>query len=188
MSNRKRLVIYIVVILLLSLVIVSCVAGSPGTSSEATPGGLTPTNGGSIGTRTKTSGCVSQDALPDPDCTPGAIFPDATKDKICVPGYSSGVRNVPESEKNEAYNEYGIKTHTTGQYEVDHLISLELGGSNDIANLWPEPAEPRPGFHEKDKVENYLHKQVCDGALSLQDAQYQIAHDWMAVYQNMPSK
>jgi hypothetical protein len=188
MSNRKRPVIYIVFILLLSLVIVSCVASSPGTSSEATPGGLTPTSGGSIGTRTKTSGCMSQNALPDPGCTPGAIFPDATKDKICVPGYSSGVRNVPESEKNEAYAEYGIKTHTTGQYEVDHLISLELGGSNDIANLWPEPAEPRPGFHEKDKVENYLHKQVCDGVLSLQDAQYQIAHDWMAVYQNMPSK
>ena len=188
MSTRKRSVIYVVIILILPLVIVSCLAGSSSTSSGATPGGLTPTEGGSIGTRTKTSGCVAQDALPDPDCTPGAIFPDATKDKICVPGYSSGVRNVPQSEKNKAYAEYGIKTHTTGQYEVDHLISLELGGSNDIANLWPEAAEPRPGFHEKDKVENYLHKQVCDGVMSLQDAQYQIAHDWMTAYQDMPSK
>jgi hypothetical protein len=186
MSNRIRSAIYLFIVLLLSLVVVSCVPVSSSTP-EGFPSGTTPSTGGSIGTRTKTSGCVAQNALPDPDCTPGAIFPDATKDKICVPGYSSEVRNVPESEKNQAYTEYGIKTHTTGQYEVDHLISLELGGSNDIANLWPEAAEPRPGFHEKDKVENYLHKQVCDGVMSLQDAQYQIAHDWMAAYQNMPS-
>jgi hypothetical protein len=131
---------------------------------------------------------VSQNALPDPDCTPGAIFPDATKDQICVPGYSSAVRNVPDSEKNQVYAEYGIQSHKAGEYEVDHLISLELGGSNDIANLWPEPAEPRPGFHEKDQVENYLHKQVCDGVLSLADAQVQIANDWMTVYQNLPNK
>jgi hypothetical protein len=188
MSNRKRSIIYLIIVLLLSLVVVSCTTNPSSTASGASTTEPTPTNGGSIGTRTKTSGCVAQNALPDPDCTPGAIFPDATKDKICVAGYSSGVRNVPESEKKQVYAEYGIKTHTTGEYEVDHLISLELGGSNDIANLWPEAAEPRPGFHEKDKVENYLHKQVCDGVMPLQDAQYQIAHDWMAVYQNMPGK
>ncbi len=138
-----------------------------------------------LGQRTKTSGCVSQNALADPDCTPGAIFPDATAAQICVPGYSSKVRNVPDSVKNQAYAEYGIASHQPGEYEVDHLISLELGGSNDISNLWPEPASPVPGFHEKDKVENYLHDQVCSGAISLQDAQSIIAHDWLSVYQSM---
>jgi hypothetical protein len=147
---------------------------------------VTPGSNTSIGQRTKTADCVSTDARPDSACTPGAIFPDATKDQICTPGYSSQVRNVPDSVKNQAYAEYGIVSHTTGQYEVDHLISLELGGSNDIANLWPEPAEPRPGFHEKDKVENYLHDQVCKGSLSLQDAQYKIANDWFTVYQSLP--
>jgi hypothetical protein len=111
-----------------------------------------------------------------------------TVSQICQPGYSSQVRNVPDSEKNQVYAEYGVKSHTTGQYEVDHLVSLELGGSNDISNLWPEPAEPRPGFHEKDKVENYLHNQVCSGAISLQQAQIEIATNWMTVYQQMPSK
>jgi hypothetical protein len=147
---------------------------------------VTPGSNNSIGQRTKTADCVSTNALPDSACTPGAIFPDATKEQICTPGYSSQVRNVPDSVKNQAYDEYGIVTHTTGQYEVDHLISLELGGSNDIANLWPEPAEPRPGFHEKDKVENYLHDQVCNGSISLQDAQYKIANDWFTVYQSIP--
>src|ERR1019366_5961663 len=54
----------------------------------------------------------------------------------------------------------------TGAVEGDHLVPLELGGDNVIANLWPEPAEPHPGFHEKDRVENYLHRQVCSGAMS----------------------
>ena len=56
---------------------------------------------------------------------------------------------------------------------------MELGGSNDIANLFPEAAEQRPGFHEKDKVENYLHAQVCSGKMSLNDAQVKIANDWL---------
>lgn len=42
------------------------------------------------------------------------------------------------------------------------------GGSNNIANLWPEAASPKPGFHEKDQVENYLHDQVCSGAISFE--------------------
>jgi hypothetical protein len=96
------------------------------------------------------------------------------------------VRNVPDSEKNQDYAEYGITSHATGQYEVDHLVSLELGGSNDIANLWPELANPTPGFHQKDQVENYLHDQVCSGAISLNDAQVEIATDWLSVYQRMP--
>lgn len=180
MNSRKAPGMHLAIIFLIPLLLTSCITISTTGSS--------PAAGGTIGTRTKISGCVSQNALPDPACTPGAILADATKEKICVPGYSGEARNVPESEKNQVYDEYGIKTHKPGQYEVDHLISLELGGSNEIANLWPEPAEPRPGFHEKDKVENYLHKQVCDGTITLQQAQYQIANNWMGVYENMPNK
>ena len=181
MLNRKYLGRTISVMLLLALMLAAC---------NSSGGAATPTPGGSshhvISQQTKTSGCVAHDALPDSDCTPGAVFSDVTKDQVCVSGYSTSVRNVPESEKNQVYAEYGVKSHTTGEYEVDHLISLELGGSNDIANLWPEPAEPRPGFHEKDKVENYLHQQVCSGAMSLADAQAIIATDWMSVYNQLP--
>lgn len=142
----------------------------------------------SIGQRTKTSGCTAHNALPDSACTPGAVFPNATQDQICVSGYTQTVRDVPAQVKDEVYAEYGITQHTTGQYEVDHLIPLELGGSNDIANLWPEPADPRPGFHEKDKVENYLHDQVCGGAVPLQQAQQEIATNWLSAYQGMQGK
>ena len=112
---------------------VSITGNTSGNTSTSTTGG-TP----NFGVQTKTSGCMAHNALPDSACTPGAILSTGTKDAICKPGYAKSVRNVPDSEKNQVYAEYGITSHAPGQYEVDHLVSLELGGSNDIANLWPE--------------------------------------------------
>lgn len=109
-----------------------------------------------------------------------------TKEQICAAGYAKGVRLVPSGTKRSVFLEYGIRSHRPGQYEIDHLVSLELGGSNSIANLWPEAATPRPGFHQKDQVENYLHDQVCSGRLSLQQAQAEIARNWLAVYHTLP--
>jgi hypothetical protein len=143
------------------------------------------------GVRTKTSGCqyTGGGKLPDPACTPGDLIkPLVTKADICKSGYATSVRSVTDSEKNAVYAEYGITRHASGQYEVDHFVSLELGGSNDISNLFPEAASPKPGFHEKDMVENYLHDQVCSGAMTLQTAQIAIATNWLDVYDSMPSK
>lgn len=153
-------------------------------NNSGTTGGSTPR----WGVQTKTSGCVVNGPLQDTGCTPGAILTQATKTDICRSGYASSVRNVPQSEKDQVYAEYGISHHSTGQFEIDHLVSLELGGSNDISNLWPEAASPKPGFHEKDKVENYLHDQVCSGAIPLQQAQVEIATNWLNVYNSMPTK
>lgn len=139
-----------------------------------------------LAARTKTSNCrVTPNREQDAACTPGAIFTDVTKSMICKSGYSKSVRNVSNEVKSQVYAEYGITTHTSGQYEVDHLIPLELGGSNDIANLWPEAALPTPGFHEKDAVENYLHSQVCSGKMSLTEAQQKEANSWVQVYIGM---
>lgn len=108
---------------------------------------------------------------------------------VCKPGYASGARDVTESVKEKVYAEYLIKEHKPGDYEVDHLISLELGGVNTINNLWPQPYEKLPsdppGAHAKDKVEGWLHWQVCHGKTSLQEAQQKIRADWYAVYQEM---
>ena len=58
------------------------------------------------------------------------------------------------------YAEYGvIYPQAPGAFEVDHFIPLEIGGSNDLTNLWPEPAAPTPGFHQKDQFENLEHDQ-----------------------------
>ncbi len=166
----------------LAVILAGCGLGA-GTGSGTSSG----TSSHQFGVQTKTSGCKANGPLPDLGCTPGAIFPDATVSKICTPGYASSVRNVPTSEKNQVYAEYGIASHYPGQYEVDHLVSLELGGSNDIANLWPEAASPTPGFHQKDQVENYLHDQVCSGKIPLQQAQIEIATNWLPIYNQMQS-
>jgi hypothetical protein len=72
---------------------------------------------------------------------------------------------------------------TAEDYEEDHFISLELGGNaTDPRNLWPEPYYPSPGAREKDVVENYLRKQVCAGAMALEEAQRAITTDWYRVY------
>jgi len=97
-------------------------------------------------------------------------------------------RNTTEKMKNEVYAEYGVTKDEgicKGGCEIDHLISLEIGGADDVANLWPQPSQPRPGFHEKDLLENYLHKQVCSGKMSLADAQRGIARDWYVMYKEM---
>ncbi len=120
--------------------------------------------------------------LPDPTMTPGATL-DVTAQDICVSGYSSRVRNVPSGVKRQAYDEYGIASHEPGEYEVDHLISLELGGSNSIRNLWPESFRTQPwNAHTKDRLENELHRLVCAGQEDLATAQQEIAGDWVAAY------
>ena len=130
--------------------------------------------------RIAASGC-RRGRLPDRRCTPGATF-NVGASQVCVSGYSQRVRHVPESEKRQVYAEYGIRSHSSGQYEVDHLIPLELGGSNNIRNLWTEAANPRPGFHEKDRLENTLHRLACAGRLSLRKAQSLITNNWIAAF------
>ena len=101
--------------------------------------------------------------------------------QVCVPGYAGSVRDVSDAEKAAVYARYGI-AWVPYRHEVDHLISLELGGSNAIRNLWPEPYAGRWGARTKDVLENRLHDLVCAHRLSLGSAQHQEATDWVAAY------
>jgi hypothetical protein len=115
---------------------------------------------------------------PNPTLTPGAILTTDTS-TICTPGYASSVRNVSTATKKQVYAEYGVSyPQALGAYEVDHFIPLEIGGSNDIKNLWLEPASPTPGFHQKDQFENFEHGQVCDGEITAAEAQRRMVSDW----------
>jgi hypothetical protein len=125
--------------------------------------------------------------LPDPFCTPGEIDSSVTQDNlfatICHAGYTQTVRppvSYTSTLKKQQIADYGFKDTNMKDFEEDHFISLELGGSpKDPKNLWPEP---HPSYNEKDKVENYLHSQVCSGALSLLQAQQEITKNWYAIY------
>jgi hypothetical protein len=131
--------------------------------------------------------------LPDPRCTPGSYDPAVTAAVLCAPGYRTGTYRPPSSDTGrfkyeQAYPAYGIPRGEAT--ELDHLVSLELGGSNDASNLWPEaPGVPNP----KDHVESALHNWVCSatGAQAqrrLRAAQRAIASGWLTAERSLGIK
>jgi len=127
---------------------------------------------------------VNQNApiLPDPRLSPGDVLTSDPK-IICVSGYTQTVRNVPQSLKEQVYKAYGITRREPGEYEIDHIISLELGGSNSIRNLYPESYKTQPlNAHVKDKLENRLHALACSGKITVQEAQKAISTNWTTAY------
>jgi hypothetical protein len=107
--------------------------------------------------------------------TPGVLNPDVTQATInatiCVHGWTKTIR--PPSDytsrlKVEQMRAYGL-TGRPGDFQEDHLISLELGGHpTDPRNLWPEPY---PRAADVDEIENQLNDAVCSGRMALADAQ-----------------
>lgn len=61
--------------------------------------------------------------------------------------------------------------------EIDHIVSLELGGSNDIANLYAEPGSGAANYRAKDRLESRLLDTVCSGLITLRAAQRGIARN-----------
>jgi hypothetical protein len=120
-------------------------------------------------------------AMPDRKLTPGAIS-NLTAKQLCDPKFHTGtVRNVPLSEKKSVCRAYGVMSGCPGPaWELDHDCSIEIGGSNDAKNLWPQPiAEAR----RKDVLENRLHKEMCAGKITLLEAQQCIVQNWVQCYQ-----
>lgn len=128
------------------------------------------------------------------------ITPGSVNDLVMTPGdvrttdkhsicntKTSTLRNVTSATKKQAFKLYGL-TNKTGWCaakgcEVDHLISLELGGTNDIKNLWPQSYAGKWNARVKDKLENRLHKLICNGTVTPVDAQFAISHDWIGAYE-----
>src|SRR4051812_27623885 len=133
--------------------------------------------------RTRTSRCAAG-AEPDRRCSPGAYFSGLTKTVLCSSSFhTSSVRNVSDATRYAVEVAYGMAPRAYGStLEIDHIVSLELGGSNDPANLFPERADAHPGYHAKDKLENAAHAWVCEGKIDLRTAQRKIAGNWEALY------
>jgi hypothetical protein len=124
--------------------------------------------------------------MPDPKLTPGLATNEPLK-KVCTRGEAKDERSVSEAEKKQVYARYGIAKcagYCAGRQgcEIDHLISLELGGSNDITNLWPQPYDGEWSAHHKDQLENKLHELVCSSKITLKEAQQDISSDWVSAY------
>ena len=124
MRSKKALLLSLIILLIVVAVFYFLEKSLSPNNNQPTPnqppvatlsagGWNAPVGAPQWGKRTKTSECKVQVAFPDPACTPGDLMkPLVTKNEICVSGYSSGVRNVPDSEKNAVYAEYGITSRS----------------------------------------------------------------------------
>ena len=137
---------------------------------------------------------------PDPVKTPGLAdtlnVSDLTKRYTteCPSGktsctYSQAHRNVPQSVHTQVYDEYNVPADDRDIKfgEVDHFYPLCAGGSNDIKNLWDQPAEnewngQNFGYHEKDKLETYICAEIKAGRMDPKDAYNRITKDWVKFY------
>ncbi|MDQ6854169.1 MAG: HNH endonuclease [Actinomycetota bacterium] len=120
--------------------------------------------------------------LPDTSLTPGAKDDNVTQENlaltICTPGYTKTITKVSTNTKSKVYVEYKVAKSDRSKFTIDHLIPLELGGSNDIRNLWLQRKKGDTGSSPKDRAENRLHSVVCAGTVTLADAQAAIVADW----------
>lgn len=120
---------------------------------------------------------ISDAGGPDPICTPGETQA-VDAEQLCTQR-SSERRHVTAAMKRKVFVEYGLKPkQKLGAYEIDHFEPICLGGASTMANLWPQAA---PAFHRKDKLEDDLCRMVCDGKISLDEAQSAIL-DWETAF------
>ena len=120
--------------------------------------------------------------LPNPGFTPGYTR-QVSLSEICSADSDEVIRNVPDPIQQRVFQEYGIKNRPATDFEVDYLITPGLGGSDDVRNLWPEPHSSTTwNSYVKDQLEDHLHRMVCGGKLGLDEAQRDIATNWIAAY------
>lgn len=125
---------------------------------------------------------VETSSIPRPDLTPGAVTA-ISLDEACNSPVRRMNGEVSVALQAAVFREYGITHPRPRGYEVDYLITPELGGASDIRNLWPEPYfTPVWNARVKDALEDRLHEMVCSGQLDLATAQRDIATDWTRAY------
>lgn len=124
--------------------------------------------------------CHEANGLPDRHCTPGATNPEVTPadlaTTVCKSGWTSTVRppvSYTDALKHQQMTAYGFPAGTAlSTVEEDHLVPLEVGGNpTSPLNLWPEPWDGARGAHAKDAIENRAHRDLCDGRITLAQAQ-----------------
>lgn len=163
--------------------------------APACPAGVLPAKSTPLAEKSAQHNCSPKTShgfqIPDPACTPGAINPSVTLKVLESGKFTTGCeRNKASSmsAKNGTYAEYGIP-HPKGNTgkaqicELDHLVSLEIGGADTRDNIWPQCGPDsvelaQRYFKIKDRVENYLAVQVRQGQMDLSHAQHGIARDW----------
>jgi len=133
------------------------------------------------GLLTRAGAPIEAGALPIPALTPGATA-RVTADDLCA-GRGPTKEEIAPDVRQAVLRDYGMDGLPESDYELDYLITPELGGSSDRRNLWPERYGARVwNARVKDQLEQLLPPLVCRGAVDLSTAQRDIAVDWIAAY------
>lgn len=120
--------------------------------------------------------------VPNASLTPGATTPIRVQD-VCAANFSANDPAVPDPLKREELKEYGLNGASENAYEIDYLVTPQLGGAANIRNLWPEPSLNTVwNARVKDALEDRLHDLVCSGQVDLGTAQHEISQNWVAAY------
>jgi len=127
-----------------------------------------------------------------------AINPNVTLQQACQHGFSAStdedgekVRDVASADHKDVYRAAGVVEGSNpdhcinghgSPYEVDHRISLMIGGTNHRSNLVLQEYCGPYNAHMKDKLELYVRKQICTGKVTLQEGQAMLYLDWKSEY------
>lgn len=125
---------------------------------------------------------------PKASLTPGEARPISMEEACRARAAEVVVRDIPVETRRRVFAAYGIDPSRPGEFEVDYLITPDLGGTASDRNLWPQPYSAKWNARQKDQLEERLHELVCGGQLDVATAQHEIASDWIAAYKKYLGK
>lgn len=132
------------------------------------------------------AGVVAAGALASPASlvlpahTPGVRYSAVTQTTlfktVCRVGWTKTIRppaSYTNALKKTQLAQFSYVDRNPADFEEDHLVSLELGGApRSTRNLWPQPwSQAR---RDDNGIESSLHRKLCDGTLTLKQAQAQV--------------
>lgn len=124
---------------------------------------------------------VEPGALPLRHLTPGATMTVPAAELCRVIPLEPAP--IPADIRTAVLRAYGMEHLADHEYELDYLVTPDLGGSPEPRNLWPEPYGARVwNARVKDELESLLPQLVCEGKVDLATAQRDIASNWIAAY------
>lgn len=123
--------------------------------------------------------------LPNGFSTPGATTKASAK-QICAADFDASVKPVAQWQRNAALEKYGVRPESFSG-ELDHLVPVSLGGSNEPENLWPMHPAGDMTPAAKARLAERLKTMVCDGKMTLKDAQNAFKKDWTKAYKQYAS-
>jgi len=127
---------------------------------------------------------------PDPALAPGVVSSKVTQanisETICSPKWvakAKPARRYTDTLKKQQIRAWEYTDRTLKNYVEDHVVPLELGGHpTDPGNLWPQSTKLRWNAATKDKLEEYVNREVCAGRMTLKEGQSVFRKGWVEVF------